>query len=159
MENVEKILEKLEEEMCDILCKKQPLTPPDVDVLAKLSNTYKDVATGSGMGEYIEMLDDGGQSYGMRIPRMSYRRGRNPSNGQFMSMASPMHHLSYNRDYSMERDGMSNNMNSRKYDGGYSGHSVNDRMIDSLERMMDQADSEYEREKIRKEIEHLRTQR
>lgn len=158
METVEKILEKLEEEMCDILCKKQPLTPPDVDVLAKLSDTYKDVATGSGMGEYIEMLDDGGQSYGMRIPKASFRRGRNPSNGQFMSMTQPMPRLSYNRDYSMG-DGMSNNMNSRKYDGGYSGHSVNDRMIDSLERMMDQAENEYEREKIRKEIEHLRMQR
>lgn len=38
----------------------------------------------------------------------------------------------------------------------YSGHSINDRMIDSLERMYDQAQTDHERNKIRMEIDRLR---
>lgn len=40
--------------------------------------------------------------------------------------------------------------------GGYSGHSINDRMIASLEHMMSQTNDEYEREQIRNEIESIR---
>lgn len=36
--------------------------------------------------------------------------------------------------------------------GGYSQHSIKDRMIANLERMMDEAKSEYEREQIHDEI-------
>lgn len=39
---------------------------------------------------------------------------------------------------------------------GYSGHSVNDKMIAKLEMAYDDAASQYEREEIRKEIDHLR---
>ena len=39
---------------------------------------------------------------------------------------------------------------------GYSAHSIKDRMIDSLERLMDNAATEYEREEIRREIEGIR---
>jgi hypothetical protein len=42
------------------------------------------------------------------------------------------------------------------YNDGYSGHSINDRMIDALERMMDTAKTEHERETIRKRIEEIR---
>lgn len=59
-----------------------------------------------------------------------------------------------NRDYSNGMNDMS-----RRYDGGYSGHSVNDRMIASLEKEMDHAETEYERKQIRDEIEHLRKNR
>lgn len=41
-------------------------------------------------------------------------------------------------------------------DSGYSGHSINDRMIDNLEKMMDQASSEYERQQIENEIRRIR---
>lgn len=40
--------------------------------------------------------------------------------------------------------------------GRYSGHSIKDRMIDRLERMMDEAGSEYERKEIMEEITRLR---
>lgn len=39
---------------------------------------------------------------------------------------------------------------------GYSGHSIKDRAIDKLERMMDEANSEYERESIRRMISQIR---
>lgn len=38
---------------------------------------------------------------------------------------------------------------------GYSGHSINDRIIDRLEHMMDEADSDYERQTIAKYIDKL----
>lgn len=41
-------------------------------------------------------------------------------------------------------------------DSGYSSHSINDKMIAKLEMAYDDAASQYEREEIRKEIEHLR---
>lgn len=40
--------------------------------------------------------------------------------------------------------------------GGYSGHSINDRMIASLEHMMSQTNDKYEQEQIRNEIESIR---
>lgn len=41
-------------------------------------------------------------------------------------------------------------------DMGYSGHSVHDKMIAKLETCYDDAQSDYEKEEIRKEIDHLR---
>lgn len=49
------------------------------------------------------------------------------------------------------RASMRNSMND-----GYSAHSIKDRMIDSLERLMDNAATEYERDEIRREIEEIR---
>lgn len=98
--------------------------------------TYKE-------GGMIE--DEDGQSYMMwpsdhydeysNRPRMtgryhvngSYDRGRSPVTGRYVSR-----------------------------DSGYSGHSINDRMISQLENMYDEAKTEYEREEVRKEIDRLR---
>lgn len=89
--------------------------------------------------------DEDGQSYMMwprdsyddysSRPRMtgnyrvtgSYDRGRSPVTGRYVSR-----------------------------DSGYSSHSINDRMIAQLENMYDEAKTEYEREEVRKEIDHLR---
>ena len=40
--------------------------------------------------------------------------------------------------------------------GQYSGHSIKDRMIDRLERMMDDAKTDYERQEIKNEIMRIR---
>lgn len=164
MDKTEKILESIEEEICTLL-KKQPMTLQDVEMLAKLTDSMKDVATASGMKDYVDAVleTDDGMSHAIKMPKASYNsfaRGRSPFTGRFVSrdgvpMGTSTPHmstLSYNRDYSNNMDNMS-----RRYDGGYSGHSVNDRMIASLEREYDNANSEYEKEQIRKEIEHLRT--
>lgn len=164
MDKTEKILESIEEEICTLL-KKQPMTPQDVEMLARLTDSMKDVATASGMKDYVDAVleTDDGMSHAIKMPKASYNsfaRGRSPFTGRFVSRdgipmgtSTPhMSNLSYNRDYSNNMDNMS-----RRYDGGYSGHSVNDRMIASLEKEYDNANSEYEKEQIRKEIEHLRT--
>lgn len=162
MEKTEKILESIEEEICTLL-KKQPMTPQDVEMLSKLTDSMKDVATASGMKDYVDAVleTDDGMSYAVKMPKVSYNsfaRGRSPFTGRFVSRdgvpmgnSMGMNSMTYSRDYSNGMGDMS-----RRYDGGYSGHSVNDRMIASLEKEMDRAETEYEREQIRKEIEHLR---
>ena len=42
------------------------------------------------------------------------------------------------------------------YNRGYSRHSIGDRVVEKLENMMDQADSEYEREELRKFMKMIR---
>lgn len=166
MDKTEKILESIEEEICTLL-KNQPLNPQSIDLLAKLTDSMKDVVTASGMKDYVDVVleTDDGMSHAIKMPKVSYNsfaRGRSPFTGRFVSrdgvpMGTSMPHmstLSYDRDYSNNMDNMS-----RRYDGGYSGHSVNDRMIASLEKEYDNANSEYEKEQIRKEIEHLRSKR
>lgn len=166
MDKTEKILESIEEEICTLL-KNQPLNPQSVDLLAKLTDSMKDVVTASGMKDYVDAIleTDDGMSHAIKMPKASYNsfaRGRSPFTGRFMSrdgvpMGTLNPHtstLSYNREYSNSMDNMS-----RRYDGGYSGHSVNDRMIASLEKEYDNANSDYEKEQIRKEIEHLRNKR
>lgn len=71
----------------------------------------------------------------------SMRRGRD-SMGRYTSMD--------NRGGMMSNDG-------RMMRDNYSGHSINDRMIDQLERMMDSAQTQNERNEIMKQIEHIRT--
>lgn len=160
MDKTEKILESIEEEICTLL-KNQPLNPQSIDLLAKLTDSMKDVVTASGMKDYVDAVleTDDGMSHAIKMPKATYNsfaRGRSPFTGRFVSrdgvpmgtVTPHMSNLTYDRDYS-------NNM-SRRYDGGYSGHSVNDRMIASLEKEYDNATTDYEREQIRKEIEHLR---
>jgi hypothetical protein len=141
------------------------MTPQDVEMLAKLTDSMKDVATASGMKDYVDTVleTDDGMSYAVKMPKVSYNsfaRGRSPFTGRFVSrdgVPMGMNSMTYNRDYSNGMNGMGDM--SRRYDGGYSGHSVNDRMIASLEKEMDHAETEYERKQIRDEIEHLRKNR
>lgn len=78
-------------------------------------------------------------SYGWDDRDMDYsgERGRSSHTGRYVSREHheemPMHH----RDT-------------------YSGHSINDRMVDALERMMDSAGSEFERQQILDKIKMIR---
>lgn len=62
---------------------------------------------------------------------------------------------SYSRGHSM------NSNSTRYYDGasrhnGYSGHSIQDRMIDCLEHMIDDAQTDYERQTVKEWISRLK---
>ena len=46
----------------------------------------------------------------------------------------------------------------RSYNRGYSRHSINDRIVDKLERMMDEAGSEYERDVILNWIDKVKSE-
>lgn len=141
-ESMMKAMERVESEICT-LTNKNPMNMQDVEMLYKLVDVAKDLSTIHAMDEYLDAdFNDrySSESYA-RMPRVSYNgsyeRGRSPSTGRFVS-----------RRYDAS---MRNSMND-----GYSAHSIKDRMIDSLERLMDNAATEYEREEIRREIEGIR---
>lgn len=144
MNDYRSIKERLMSEV-EILTKKQPMSKEDVCCLGEVVDMLKDIATIEAMDKYgDEYMEDrySGDPY-IRFPRMSYgdhhmdgdsyRRGRSPSTGRYVSMDDrPMH----------------NDMRS--------GHSIDDRMIDALERMYDTAETEHERRKIDQRIAEIR---
>jgi hypothetical protein len=138
------IMERIEDEACRI-CKKDPLSKDDVMILGQLVDMMKDLSTRTTMDEYSDMYLTP-EEYSERWHSM--RRGRSPSTGRYTSMRSEPYMDSYRDPYEMRPMG--------SYNDGYSGHSINDRMIDALERMMDTAKTEHERETIRKRIEEIR---
>ena len=85
--------------------------------------------------EYEEWLD--GKDWDS-----SYRRGRSPMTGRYVSRnRGPMHDdMTYNMDM---------------YDLDYSGHSIKDRMIAKLESMMDMAKTDYERQEVKSAINRI----
>ena len=129
-----KRLSQLIEMELDQLSTKGSLSPSEVCAAKEAVELLKE------MKEYKEMCDD----------EMGYseRSGR----GRMYSYNPDMYGYGWyamdggrynNRQYSMDR-------------GQYSGHSIKDRMIDRLERMVDEAQSEYERKEIMNEIAKLK---
>lgn len=141
MGDMKKNLERIEKEICTI-CNKEPMSPQDVDNLKDLSEAYAHLATAVGMFDY------GQHMYGDESSLSSFRRGRSPMTGQFISRAQMPMYDSYGDPMMYS--------NNYPYVGGYSGHSINDRMIASLEHMMSQTNDKYEQEQIRNEIESIR---
>jgi hypothetical protein len=143
MDKAEKIIEGLEEEICGIL-KKQPLGEKDVEILSKLTCSLKDVSTSSGMGKYADQYLDGVSMAALRnmSEDMSTRRWRSPMTGQFISHdewpntggnSNGMYNGSFGNPNGSYNDSYGNLQGSnRAYAAGYSGHSINDRMISSL---------------------------
>ena len=80
--------------------------------------------------EKMENLQNGGENpnYSERTVSMHYGGYRSPMTGRHTNI----------------------------YDRGYSGHSIQDRMVDKLERMMDEATSQYEKDTIAEGIEKLK---
>ena len=157
-----KIRDNVEETIRGIIGKGNVIPPPEIDNLHKLVKIYDvtDCMLENDFGEGYSAENDGNSSY---------RRGRNMVTGRYMSRdAMPLYHdARYYGDGTFAHHDVGNSARSygdgnpnRYYDAnnhnGYSGHSIHDRMIDQLERMMDEAKSENERQTIRDEINHLR---
>ena len=128
---------------------KGTLSPPEIDAvnkavdsLEKIAEKNPDVYSGAfyNIRNFPQMPPPPSyNSYGMYrdwTPEMDYsgERGRSMHAGRFAS-----------------RDDHTNRM----YDN-YSGHSINDRMVDQLEKMMDAANSEFERQQILDKIKMIR---
>lgn len=154
MESVEEILEKeLRTEMKKIndagaFAPGQTKTLCEaVDLMLKMKE-YGEWANGEMMGGY------------------SGRRGRSPMTGRYVSRdymdSMPGRDGSYDGTYRMNgsynggsyggvgyvRGSYDDPYNGGSYNMGYSGHSINDRMIAALEGMVDNAKSDYERQEI-----------
>ena len=111
--------------------KKKDLTPNDLEMLCKAYKLRRELKCDEEMigGEW----DESSSMYSRRnvMPRVymddaHYTPMRSPVTGRYVSR-----------------------------DGGMSGHSLKDRMIAKLEGMYDEAQSEYEREELRKEIRRI----
>ena len=126
MEMFEKILEKdLKEELHKVI-NNGTVSPTEVKTITDA------VRLMLKLKEYEEWdRKEDGEGY-------STRRGRSATTGRYMSRdMEPRYHMEGN--------------SRRYYDGlyrgdGYSGHSIKDRMVDSLERMYDEAPTEHERQ-------------
>lgn len=126
----------------DQIMQKGTVTPSELDSVYKITKIVKMITE---MGDPEAEMQYGVMP-NMRMSRPSYGygygyggdmgysedRGRSPVTGRYISR------------------GMSGRNN------GYSGHSIEDRMIASLEQQMDQAQSDYERNMIEEEINHIR---
>ena len=74
-----------------------------------------------------------------------------------MSMRSMPHVRGYSGDYGVEGWYRSNSDMERNERQSYSRHSIGDRVVEKLERMMDTTDSDYERQELHKFIRMVRS--
>lgn len=127
---VDEIIAKDFKELADKIIQSGTITPEQLDVV------YKTVKLMLKDSEFKRELQGGFET------ENSYRRGRNMNNGQYMSrdMGRSMTRMPSVR--------MSYGYDPHAYDMGYSGHSIKDRMIASLESMYDTAGNEHERQMI-----------
>lgn len=143
---------------------KGTLNPAEIDAVQKAVKTVKDIAETKKACKELEMMDKDEtpysgafynirnfppNSYGM-MPNMSYGNNSYGWNedmmGRFTSRES--------NDRSM-RNSFANSGANQSRDNR-SGHSINDRIIDTLERMVDSAPSEFERQQILDKISMIR---
>ena len=140
----------------ETLAKKTDLTPTELDTANKAvcliekidKMTYDDeyhgaTSEGHHMMRYYPSMD---KSYGAHD--MSMARGRDAHTGRYVSRDGYDGHggRAYMTDF--DTSGRRVRTPGMSYDGGYSWHSIDDRIIDQLERMMDSAQSEYEVHKL-----------
>lgn len=95
------------------------------------SYAYDDYAHGSYGDNYNYRSHDRGSYQNDYYHGGSYRRGRSPVTGRYISRGA--------------------------YDDGYSGHSIMDRMVAKLESMYDEAQTDHERQTVSEWINRLRT--
>ena len=143
---LEKTREAIEEHLQMIIRKNSNMTPMDIEIITK------DICALEALKRIENVASEGYSEESSGNSGNSYRRGRSRSTGRYMSRDN------YPDEY--HDSGGSNS--SRSYDGGsgnsgYSGHSIQDRMVDKLERMIDEAQTENERKTVREWIQRLRS--
>lgn len=130
------------DECIEDMNKKKDLTSADLEMLCKAYKLRRELMyDDADMGESSEW-DNSSSMYSRRnvMPRV-YMDGMNPNTNAYAPMRSPVTGRYISRD------------------GGMSGHSLKDRMIAKLEGMYDEAQSEYEREELRKEIRRIESEK
>lgn len=127
-EKLESLIEKEVKKVID----KGDLTPVEVDNLKKVVCLVKEIAE----LEKESMELDGYMD--------------ESSNGYYPNGMMPYSYNNPNRSAMTGRYTRGSSMNNRpgSYNNGRSGHSIKDRMVARLESMMDEAQSEYERQQV-----------
>lgn len=160
---MEKTLEKLMEQTEDCLkqyAKKPEWTPQDLECAYKAACMYDKLQTikmNNGVWDQIkgdvlgEKRSYGDHSNGYYPGGESFARGRDAMTGRYVSRRNyPLYYDGYVA-YGDDASGRSQAGNRMSYGDTEhrSMHSINDQMIQKLEMLMDQAGSEYERQKVR----------
>ena len=152
---MKKTVEKLMEQTEDCLkeyCKKAEWTPQDLESLYRAVKTYdtlQSILMNNGI--WAEIKDDvlrddhSSRTYPtIHYGTASYARGRDAHTGRYVSRRNRPY---YDDGVYMEE--------AWRHDGMHSSHSISDQMVQKLEALMDQAGSEYEREKVAEVIKHI----
>ena len=135
---LEKINDAIEEAIRPIIAKGANMNAAELDILTKAVCTLdkiQQIKEGNSYDEYSRNRSYDSNSYDG--DGNSYRRGRSSVTGRYISRDAMPHYAG--------------ETSRRFYDGnmsrgnGYSGHSIKDRMIASLEKMYDEAQTEHER--------------
>lgn len=149
---MKKILEQLEEmtkRELEQITKQTTLSGADLDKMIKATCLLDQMES---LEEKLEAKKNG-EFYGMSYGNMnhmgvdgygnvSYERGRSSVTGRYVSRdTDPMMHGGHG-----------------SYDRGYSGHSISDRMVSSLEKMYDEAKSPHEQQVISTWISRIRNE-
>lgn len=155
------------------LVDKGSLNPAEMDVLHKAIDSIEKIVKTEKTCEEIELMKErpdqySGAYHGMHgYPHMMHHSMPHTSYG----WEAQAHSLCYPAasEYEMysgaqHRSPTTGRYTSRGYEGdrrefgrdNYSGHSINDRMVDQLERMMDSAKTEYEKQQILDKIKMIR---
>lgn len=157
---MEKIIEKLMEQAEDCLkeySKKSEWTPQDLECIykaVKMYDTLQTIKMNNGIWDQIkdDVMADGRSARNyptIHYGTASYARGRDAMTGRYVSRRNtPVYYdgyLSYGDHDTMMHDDRRER----------SSHSISDQMIQKLEKLMDQAGSDYERKKIEEVIRHI----
>lgn len=130
IEQFQEILETDLKEKLDRVIAAGTVNPEDLDIIDKATDVMLDLI------KYEEWLMGGGESHGY-----STRRGRNAATGRYMSRGP-----SYMRNYNGgSYDGPYDVRYSGRRPYGYSGHAP---MMEELERMREEAQTDHERQMI-----------
>lgn len=163
--------DKVEKELAAFTAK-ESLTPSDVEVAKNAVCLIKELDEVLMMPKVgMETSEGHHMSYGYYDPHMhggysycsygepgrmymydddhSMARGRSPITGRYVSRGMDGVDTSGRRyTFSYDTDPMYGREHEKHRDMGRSGHSIDDRIVDMLERMMDNEDSNYARNKI-----------
>lgn len=166
---IDNLMEHAEESLKEY-SKKTDWTPQDLECAYKAACFYDKLQTISmNMGIWDQMNDENGENSNRAYPmtnRRSFARGRDSVTGRYVSRGHyPDDRMYYDDrfDDSYDEYGGSRNTGGRMSRGdrsytnndGRSMHSVNDRMVQKLESMINDGMSDYERDAIIDTIKHI----
>lgn len=137
-ELLEKVEKAIEQELQKVLSKPD-YTQTDWDGIKK-AMCIANMVRGYESGEY---MNEDGASYGRGYGNYSGHDG-------YSYRSDPAY------EYQASNGRMRSPVTGRYISNGYSGHSIEDRMIMALEQQMDEAKTDYERQLVEKEIQRLR---
>lgn len=155
IKQIDCLKEKTEDTM-KFYAEKQNWDPQDIECLEKAAKLYDKLQTIQMNTGTWENMKQGGMSYGdhsmARYPRISYGDE---------SYRGPHYAYGNEESYMRGRDMNTGRYMSRgsSYDDGRSMHSVKDQAIQRLEQLMDSAQSDFERDQVRKMIEAVEAQK